>query len=434
MLNLIDLVDTIHRDRRIDKEIIFSGIEAGIVAAVRKRAVDFRTGVEEPVVEVHIDRKSGEITGTRDGVALAPAEIDGRIIAQSAKQVISHKINEAVCDALYEEYRPKIDQLISGEVVKNDRGTTIIALPQPGGGGMRGEKDKIEAILPRGEKIPGEMYHLKTMVRALVVDVKKDTTRVKVIVSRTRPLLVQRLFEQEIPDIADGIVEIKGVAREPGHRTKIAVYSSDQRVDCVGACIGVRGSRIKNITEELNERIDVVPWDPDMQIYIPNALKPAEVEEVILCTMLGRAVVLVRQEDRSLAIGRKGQNVRLASKLCGWDIEIMTRDELEGMLEKALAGYAEIDGINSELADRLVGEGFLSFDDLSIIEPIDLMQMGDLTQEQAEAIIAQVEERAEEEERNATARPGPDDNSNDNGNDNDRDSDNDNDDAEEEEK
>lgn len=401
MLNIIDLVDTIHRDRRIDKEIVFDGVEAGITTAVRKQYG------EESHIEVHIDRKTGEITGTCDGVPLAQKEIAERIGAQSAKQVIIQKIREAECDALYEEYKPKIDQIITGEVVKNERGTTIISLPHSGGT-TRGEKDKIEAILPRGEKIPGETYQLNTMVRALVVEVKKDGVRVKVIVSRTRPLLVQRLFEQEIPDITDGIVEIKGVAREPGHRTKIAVYSNDSHVDCVGACIGVRGSRIKNVTEELNERIDVVPWSPDMQVYIPNALKPAEVEEVILCTMLGRAVVLVKQEHRSLAIGRKGQNVRLASKLCGWDIEIMTREELEGMLEKAIVGYIEIDGITPELADRLVGEGFLTFDDLSIIEPIDLMQMGDLSEEVAQHIIEQVEILAEEEEKNETARPKPD--------------------------
>ena len=391
MSSLIDLVDTIHLDRRIDKEIIFAGVEAGIVTAVRKQYG------EEAEIVVNIDRKTGEISGTRDGIPLVHEEIVERIGAQSAKQVIIQKIREAECDALYHEYYPRIGQLLSGEVIKNDRGTTIVSLPHTGGT-TRGEKDKIEAILPRGEKIPGEEYRIKTIVRALIVDVKKDGTRVKVIISRTRPLLVQRLFEQEIPDIADGIVEIKEVAREPGHRTKIAVYSTDLRVDCVGACIGVRGSRIKNITEELNERIDVVPWDQDMQIFIPNALKPAEVEEVILCTMLGRAVVLVKQDQRSLAIGRRGQNVRLATKLCGWDIEIMTREELEGMLEKALVKYAEVDGITPELADRLVGEGFLNFGDLSIIEPIDLMQIGELTEEQAAHIIDQVEVLAEEEE------------------------------------
>ena len=162
----------------------------------------------------------------------------------------------------------------------------------------------------------------------------------------------------------------------------------------------MRGSRIKNVTDELNnERIDVVPWDNDLQTYIPNALRPAEVEEVILCSMLGRAVVLVKQDQRSLAIGRKGQNVRLASKLVGWDVEIMTREELEADLEKAVEGYGLIEGISPELADRLVGEGFLSFDDLSIIEPNDLMQMGDLTEEAANAIIGQAERFAEQEEQ-----------------------------------
>ena len=150
---------------------------------------------------------------------------------------------------------------------------------------------------------------------------------------------MQRLFEQEIPEIADGVIEIHAMAREPGYRTKVAVSSTDQRVDCVGACVGVRGNRIKNIVDELaGERIDIVRWSDDMQVLIPNALQPAEVEEVILCQMLGRAIVLVREDQLSLAIGRRGQNVRLASKLCGWDIEIMTREELDEQIERAVAG------------------------------------------------------------------------------------------------
>jgi N utilization substance protein A len=244
------------------------------------------------------------------------------------------------------------------------------------------------------------MFNVDDRVRGIVTEVKKSGAKVRVIMSRIRPSFVQKLFEQEIPEIQDAVIEIKGIAREPGYRTKIAVHSSDPRIDCVGACIGMRGSRIKNVTDELNnERIDVVPWAQDLQMYIPNALRPAEVEEVILCQMLGRAVVLVKQDQRSLAIGRKGQNVRLASKLVGWDVEIMTREELEADLEKAVEGYGLIEGISSDLADRLVGEGFLSFDDLSIIEPNDLMQMGDLTEEQANAIIEQAERYAEMEEQ-----------------------------------
>ena len=223
-------------------------------------------------------------------------------------------------------------------------------------------------------------------MRATVFEVRKAGSRVKVILSRTRPQLVQRLFEQEIPEIADGVIEIRAMAREPGYRSKVAVSSSDQRVDCVGACVGVRGNRIKNIVDELaGERIDIVRWSDDLQVLIPNALQPAEVEEVILCQMLGRAIVLVREDQLSLAIGRRGQNVRLASKLCGWDIEIMTREELDESIERAVVGFSALEGVDESLSERLVGEGFLSYDDLSIIEPDALMEMGELTEEQANA-------------------------------------------------
>jgi N utilization substance protein A len=206
---------------------------------------------------------------------------------------------------------------------------------------------------------------------------------------------VQRLFEQEIPEIADGVIEIRAISREPGYRSKVAVISSDSRVDCVGACVGVRGNRIKNIVEELGgERIDIVRWSDDLQVLVPNALQPAEVDEVILCQMLGRGIVLVREDQLSLAIGRRGQNVRLASKLCGWDIEIMTREELDQQIERAVTGFSSIEGLDESVAERLVGEGFLSYDDLSVIEPDDLMEMGGLSAEAVDAIVAEAEKRA----------------------------------------
>jgi N utilization substance protein A len=167
----------------------------------------------------------------------------------------------------------------------------------------------------------------------------------------------------------------------------------------VGACVGVRGNRIKNIVEELGgERIDIVRWNDDLQVLVPNALQPAEVDEVILCQMLGRGIVLVREDQLSLAIGRRGQNVRLASKLCGWDIEIMTREELDQQIERAIAGFSSIEGLDDSVAERLVGEGFLSYDDLSVIEPDDLMEMGGLTAEQVDAIVAEAEQRASQVE------------------------------------
>jgi N utilization substance protein A len=383
---VLRIVDTIHRDKNIDKEIVFLGIEAALVTAAKRRYG------EEVEVVVVIDRQTGKITGSHNGIMMSPEEISERIMAQTAKQVMIQKMREAQRDALYDEYHEQRDQLITGIVQRYDGGTATVSLP-----------NDVEAILPKSEQIPGESHHNNERVRAIISDVRKSGTRVKIVLSRTSPYLVQRLFEQEIPEISDGVIEVKAMAREPGYRTKVAVASTDQRVDCVGACVGVRGNRIKNIVDELaGERIDIVRWSDDLQVLIPNALQPAEIEEVILCPMLGRAIVLVREDQLSLAIGRRGQNVRLASKLCGWDIEIYTREELDEQVERAVEGYSSLEGVVSELADRLVGEGFLSYDDLSVIEPDDLRSMGELTDEQAERIIEQAESLAAEAER-ATA-------------------------------
>jgi N utilization substance protein A len=381
---LLRIVDAIHRDKNVDKEVVFTAIEAALVSAAKKQY-----GEEEDIV-VNIDRKDGSISGTHNGVALDPEETVGRIGAQTAKQVMIQKIREAERDALFDEYHELIGQMITGVVQRYEGGAATVSL------------NNVEAILPRSEQIPGETHHPNERVRATVFEVRKAGSRVKVILSRTRPQLVQRLFEQEIPEIADGVIEIRAMAREPGYRSKVAVSSSDQRVDCVGACVGVRGNRIKNIVDELaGERIDIVRWSDDLQVLIPNALQPAEVEEVILCQMLGRAIVLVREDQLSLAIGRRGQNVRLGSKLCGWDIEIMTREELDESIERAVGGFSSLEGVEESLSERLVGEGFLSYDDLSIIEPDALMEMGELTEEQATQIVEQAEAKAQEAEQAA---------------------------------
>ena len=367
-----------------------TAIEAALVSAAKKQY-----GEEEDIV-VQIDRKDGSISGTHNGVPLDPEETVGRIGAQTAKQVMIQKIREAERDALYDEYHELIGQMITGVVQRYEGGAATVSLTN------------VEAILPRSEQIPGETHHPNERVRATVFEVRKAGSRVKVILSRTRPQLVQRLFEQEIPEIADGVIEIRAMAREPGYRSKVAVSSSDQRVDCVGACVGVRGNRIKNIVDELaGERIDIVRWSDDLQVLIPNALQPAEVEEVILCQMLGRAIVLVREDQLSLAIGRRGQNVRLASKLCGWDIEIMTREELDESIERAVAGFSALEGVDESLSEKLVGEGFLSYDDLSIIEPDALMEMGELSEEQASAIVDQADAKAKEAEAGRGARAPP---------------------------
>lgn len=382
---LLRIIDTIHRDKNIEKEIVFQAIEAALVSAAKKQY-----GEDQEIV-VEINRTDGSISGTHNGAPLDEGETLGRIVAQTAKQVIIQKVREAERDALYDEYDKEKGQLVTGVVQRYEGGAATVAL------------QNCEAILPRSEQIPGETHHANERVRATVFEVKKAGSRVKVILSRTRPALVGRLFEQEIPEIADGVIQIRAMAREPGYRTKVAVSSTDQRVDCVGACVGVRGNRIKNIVDELaGERIDIVRWSDDMQVLIPNALQPAEVEEVILCSMLGRAIVLVREDQLSLAIGRRGQNVRLASKLCGWDIEIMTREELDEQIERAVAGFSSLEGVDENLSEKLVGEGFLSYDDLSVIEPDALMEMGELSMEQVEKIVAQAEVKAEEAEAAAS--------------------------------
>ncbi|HBO46351.1 MAG TPA: transcription termination factor NusA [Planctomycetaceae bacterium] len=383
---VLRIVDAIHRDKNIDKSIVFDGIEAALMSAARKHY-----GEDHEII-IEINRETGQIKGIHDGNIMTPEDIAERIGAQTAKQVMIQKIREAERDALYDEYEELRDQMVTGVIQRYDGGAATVSL------------GNIEAILPRGEQIPGETLHANERVRAVICDVRKVGSRVKVILSRTRHHLVSRLFEQEIPEITDGVIQIRAIAREPGYRTKIAVSSSDQRVDSVGACVGVRGNRIKNIVDELaGERIDIVRYSDDMQVLIPNALQPAEVEEVILCQMFGRAIVLVREDQLSLAIGRRGQNVRLASKLCVWDIEIMTRDELDEQIEQAVMGFSELDGVDDELAEKLVGEGFLSYGDLSVIEPDALSEMGGgLTEEQVDHIVEQAEAKAEQAEKIAS--------------------------------
>lgn len=380
---LLRIVDSLHREKNIDSEVVFSAIEAAYVTAVKKHFG------EDAEISVSINRQTGALYAACNGRELNEEEI-GRIGAQTAKQVIIQKVKEAERDSLMEEFHDQVGQLVSGTVQRSDRGVTTVQL------------GNMEAILPRGEQIPGETYHNGDRIRAVVFEVKAAGNRVKVILSRTRPQLVQRLFEQEIPEIAEGVIKINAISREPGHRSKVAVSSSDQRVDCVGACVGVRGNRIKNITSELaGERIDIVRWSDDPLVLIPSALQPAEAEQVLLCDMIGRAIVLVREEHLSQAIGKYGQNVRLASKLVGWDIEIMTSSELEEQIDRAVTAYMQLDGMTEDLAQRLVEQGYLSYDDLSVIEPDALMEMGGLSAEQADALVEQAEIRAEEAEQQA---------------------------------
>jgi N utilization substance protein A len=387
---ILRIVDAIHRDKAIDTEIVFEGIEQAILSAARKHFS------EEEELEVHIDRETGEPSLTCDGALLDPdllGDLLGRISAQTAKQVMIQKIREAERDTHYEEFLELRSQIVSGAVTRVDRGTVIVNL------------GKIEAILPRSEQIHKETYRVGDRVRAIVLDVRKAGSRVRVILSRTHADFVRRLFEVEIPEVNDRIIEVRSIAREAGHRSKVAVSSIDNTIDCVGACVGVRGARIRGIVEELNgERIDIVRWNDSLQILVPNALQPAEVEDVILCPMLGKVIVLVRDDQLSLAIGRRGQNVRLASKLVGWDINVMTQESLDEQLDISIEAFSVVPEMAPELVENLVSQGFFTFDDLSVIEPDQLAELGGLTVEQCDTIVefADAESlRIEEEEKRA---------------------------------
>jgi N utilization substance protein A len=381
--DLLRIVDQMQHEKNIDREIIFSGIEAALQLATQKKYG------EETSVVVTIDRDSGEIHARKGEEEIDPSEL-GRIAAQSAKQVMIQKIREAECNAVFDEYSAKKGDLVSGSVTRHEGGSGIVAL------------GKTEALLPRSEQIPGETHHVGARVHAVILDVRKQGHRVKIILSRNHPEFVRRLFEEEIPEIEDRTIEIKAIAREAGYRTKIAVSSIDLKVDCVGACVGVRGSRIKNVVEELNgERIDIVRWNDSLQVMIPNALQPAQIEEVFLYPRLGRAIVLVKEDQLSLAIGRRGQNVRLASKLVGWDIEIMTLDELNEGIERAEGWFRQIPGISDELVEAFITEGFLSYDDLTFLEPAEMAELGGIDEDLAQDLIDYAEEAAERVEHDA---------------------------------
>ncbi len=348
---VLRIVDAIHRDKNIDKDLVFEGIKQAILSAAKKHFG------EPHQLEVNIDKETGELSVICDGQQIS-SELLGRIAAQTAKQVMIQKIREAERDALFNEYSALRGHCVTGTIKRVEYSTRTAFV----------DLGKVEAILPAGEQIPGETHRVGDRIRAIIVDVKKVGSRVKVILSRTHPEFIVRLFELEIPEVAEGIIEIRSLAREAGHRTKVAVSCYDSNVDCVGACVGIRGSRIKSIVEELHgERIDIVRWNDSLQVLVPNAMQPAEVEDVILCPMLGRVIVLVREDQLSQAIGKRGQNVRLASKLVGWDIEVMTREELDEQLERSVAAFASIPEVNEELAENLVAQGFFSFYDLSVI-------------------------------------------------------------------
>lgn len=307
---ILRLVDTIHRDKEIDKEVIFQGIEAALLSAAKKKLG------EDGAARVIIDRVTGDTKTVDENNNEVVIPDLGRIAAMTGKQVLFQRIREAECEKIFNEYEAKLGKIVTGVVQRAEGPNLIVNL------------GKVEAILPRSEQAPGEKFRVGERIKVLVKEVKKMATRVRIVLSRASPLFVKALFEIEVPEIAEKVIEIVDIVREPGYRTKLAVTTYDNNVDCVGACVGVRGSRIKNIVDELfGEKIDIVRWNESIEVLIMNALKPAEITSMDLDYDQKKAVVYVKPEQQSLAIGKRGQNVRLASKLSKWELDIVTVSE-----------------------------------------------------------------------------------------------------------
>ncbi len=374
---LLRIVDAISRDKNIDKESVFQDLELAMVSAVNKT---FGTTDECAVV---IDRLSGDISATHAGQPIDMKTL-GRIPAQTAKQIMIQKIREAERGSIYEEYSERVGTIITGTVVRYEGGALIINL------------GRTEGFLPRSEQIPGESsHHPGERIRAMILDVREAPHQVKIVLTRTHPDFIRRLFELEVPEVAERIIEIKALAREAGYRTKVAVSSIDTKVDAVGACVGVRGSRIRNIVDELGgEKIDIVRWNESSQILISNALKPAEVQEIALCFELGRATVVVAEDQLSLAIGKRGQNVRLAARLTGWDIDILTPAEYNKGLDALERTLKSIEHVDDVLVEKIMTLGLISPADIAEVGVDPLIGELELDEAVAEIIVARAAEEA----------------------------------------
>lgn len=379
---MLRILDSIARDRNIDRSILVRDLEQAMVSALRKH---YNTlDLEEFACK--LDPMTGTLEITRHGepLVLAPAAL-GRIAAQTFKQVMIQKFRDDERSSIFDEFSKRIGEIVNGTAQRYEGGSLVVTI------------DRAEAFMPRSEQIPGEQFAAGDRVRCMILDVRDAGSQVKIVLSRGNPDFIKRLFEVEVPEVSEKVIEIKAMAREPGYRTKIAVTSIDNKVDAVGACVGVRGSRIKNIVDELNgEKIDIVRWNESSQILIQNALKPAEVKEISLCFELGRATVVVTDDQLSLAIGKRGQNVRLAARLTGWDIDILTPDEFTKGLEIMSETLRSIEGITEQMVDKLGALGMVSVFDVEEVGTEVLMSEMGIDLEMAQRIVDIASARAKE--------------------------------------
>ena len=373
------ILEQVGKDKGIEKKILVEALEAAMLSAAKKKLgaqhdveahynsdlgevelFEFKVVVEqvaESGTEITLEeaRKTDPDVEVGDSLgSKIPTETFGRISAQTARQVIMQKVREAEREMLHNLYKDQKGELAHGSVQRFEKNGDIVV-----------NLGKGEAVLPVKEQIPRENYRIGDRIRAFIFEVDKNAKGPIVKLSRARPEMLKKLFELEVPEIYDGIVEIKGAAREPGGRAKIAVYSRDIDVDPVGACVGMKGSRVQAIVHELRgEKIDIVPYSPDIATWVCNSLAPAEISKVVIDEREHSIEVIVPDNQLSLAIGKKGQNVRLASKLVGWKIEIHGETEAEDSLQKAMAKLEKIEGVGDVMARSLLNAGIYSAKDI----------------------------------------------------------------------
>ncbi|HTK13618.1 MAG TPA: transcription termination factor NusA [Xanthobacteraceae bacterium] len=421
-LELLQIAEAVAREKSIDRSIVIAAMEDAIAKAARSRYgsetdvhadINAKTGelrlarhmLVVDVVENASNQISVEDARRRNPAAqagdtivdtLPPLEY-GRIAAQSAKQVIVQKVREAERDRQYQEYKDRIGDIVNGIVKRVEYGNVVVDLG-------RGE-----AIVRRDEMLPREVFRNGDRIRAFIYDVRREPRGPQIFLSRTHPQFMAKLFTQEVPEIYDGIVEVRSVARDPGSRAKIAVISRDSSVDPVGACVGMRGSRVQAVVNELQgEKIDIIPWSPDIATFVVNALAPAEVAKVVLDEDKERIEVVVPDAQLSLAIGRRGQNVRLASQLTGWDIDILTEQQesehRQAEFENRTRLFMESLNLDEVVGQLLASEGFTSVEELALVDLKELASIEGFDEETAEELQTRARENLAQVEAEYDAR------------------------------
>ncbi len=420
-LELLQTAEAVAREKMIDPGLVIEAMEESLARAAKSRYGS------EMDIRVAIDRKTGRATFTRVRTVVAEEELEnyqaemtveqakqymdapeigqefieevppvdmGRIAAQSAKQVILQKVREAERDRQFEEFKDRAGTIINGQVKREEYGNVIVDV----GAG--------EAVLRRNEKIGRESYRPNDRIRCYIKDVRREPRGPQIFLSRTAPEFMAELFKMEVPEIYDGIIEIKAVARDPGSRAKIAVISYDGSIDPVGACVGMRGSRVQAVVNELQgEKIDIIPWSDDLPTFLVNALQPAEVSKVVLDEDAERIEVVVPEEQLSLAIGRRGQNVRLASQLTGLDIDIMTEEEesarRQAEFEARTKLFMETLDLDEFFAQLLVSEGFSNLEEVAYVEADELLVIDGVDEDTATELQARARDYLEAQNRAA---------------------------------